>query len=96
VHRLGRFGGTSEAKVLEDVHNSVFWKGLRNSLDDLFSVALDPLGLPFCFLVIHKFILASLISIRTAHAGFLQDYTIIGEYHLTAFSPEAFRLQLRQ
>jgi aryl-alcohol dehydrogenase-like predicted oxidoreductase len=46
--------------------------------------------------LIHKFILASLISIRTPHTDFLQDCTIIGEYRLTALSPGAFRIKVRQ
>jgi hypothetical protein len=46
--------------------------------------------------LVHKFILASLVVIRTPHMEFLQDCTIIRQYRLTALYPVAFRIQLNQ
>jgi hypothetical protein len=60
---------------------------LRYSLDQFFSVALYPLRFTIRFFWVHKFILASLVRIRTLLIVILQDCTIICEDRLTALSP---------
>lgn len=77
---------------MEDIQCSVFGKGLCNPLNQFFSVALRPLLFTFRFFWVHRFILASLISICMPHAEYLQNHTMICEYHPTDHSSKDFRI----